>query len=110
MATIYSALETLLTTTMAVFPGVGGVRFWTFHVPNYRTLIITFQNLHWEVKDIVKLMLSEYFCRQCYIAVDPSEPYLTQIIEFIGSDNLIFGSGYPHMDRLDRCSEKCCRV
>ena len=41
---------------------------------------------------------SEYFRRQCYIAVDPSEPYLTQIIEYIGSDNLIFGSDYPHMD------------
>ncbi|NES71459.1 MAG: amidohydrolase family protein, partial [Okeania sp. SIO2D1] len=25
-------------------------------------------------------------------------PYLTQIIDYIGSDNLIFGSDYPHMD------------
>ena len=47
---------------------------------------------------MVKLMPSEYFHRQCYIAVEPSEPYLSQIIEFIGSDNLIFGSDYPHMD------------
>jgi predicted TIM-barrel fold metal-dependent hydrolase len=30
--------------------------------------------------------------------VEPSEPYLPQIIDFIGSDNLIFGSDYPHMD------------
>ncbi|MGD1806814.1 amidohydrolase family protein [Dapis sp. BLCC M126] len=34
-----------------------------------------------------------------YIAVSPSEPYLIQIIEFIGSENIIFGSDYPHMDR-----------
>ncbi|NER04701.1 MAG: hypothetical protein F6K17_19885 [Okeania sp. SIO3C4] len=46
MATTYSVLETLLTTTMAVFPGVCGVRFWTFYLPNYRTFIITFQGLH----------------------------------------------------------------
>lgn len=44
-------------------------------------------------------MPSEYFRRQCYIAVDPSEPYLSQVIEFIGFDNLIFGSDYPDMDR-----------
>ncbi|WP_293088511.1 hypothetical protein [Okeania sp. SIO3B5] len=47
-------------------------------------------------------MPSEYFRRQFYIAVRPSEPYLThltQMIEFIGSDNLIFWSDYPHIDR-----------
>lgn len=42
---------------------------------------------------------SEYFRRQCFIAIEPSEPYLDRIIEFIGTDNLIFGSDYPHMDR-----------
>jgi predicted TIM-barrel fold metal-dependent hydrolase len=30
--------------------------------------------------------------------VEPSEPCLAQVIDFIGSDNLIFGSDYPHMD------------
>lgn len=43
-------------------------------------------------------MPSEYFRRQCFIAVEPSEPYLSQLIDYIGSDNLIFGSDYPHMD------------
>jgi predicted TIM-barrel fold metal-dependent hydrolase len=43
-------------------------------------------------------MPSEYFRRQCFIAVDPSEPYLSQLIDYIGSDNIIFGSDYPHMD------------
>ena len=50
------------------------------------------------VKNNVKLKPSEYFLRQCYIAIEPSEPYLSQIIEYIGSDNLIFGSDFPHMD------------
>jgi predicted TIM-barrel fold metal-dependent hydrolase len=43
-------------------------------------------------------MPSEYFRRQCFIAVEPSEPYLSQLIDYIGSDNIIFGSDYPHMD------------
>ncbi|NET26150.1 hypothetical protein [Okeania sp. SIO1I7] len=60
----------MLTATIAVFPGGGGVRLEKFHVPNYRTFIITFQNLHWEVKGIVKLQPSEYFRRQCYNTVN----------------------------------------
>ena len=57
-----------------------------------------YEQLHWEVKDNVKIKPSEYFRRQCFIAIEPSEPYIPQIIEYIGSDNLIFGSDYPHMD------------
>ena len=72
--------------------GCGWLPYWLWRLDE------EYKNLYWEVKDIVKLMPSEYFHRQCYIAVEPSEPYLSQIIEFIGSDNLIFGSDYPHMD------------
>ena len=49
-------------------------------------------------KDNVKMKPSECFRRQCFIAIEPSEPYIAQIIEYIGADNLIFGSDYPHMD------------
>lgn len=48
--------------------------------------------------DRVKMKPSEYFRRQCFIAIEPSESYLPQLIDAIGSDNLIFGSDYPHMD------------
>jgi predicted TIM-barrel fold metal-dependent hydrolase len=41
---------------------------------------------------------SEYFRRQCFISVEPDEPYLERIIDYIGEDNLIFGSDYPHID------------
>lgn len=57
-----------------------------------------YENLAWEVKDNVKMKPSEYFRRQCFISIEPDEPYLAQIIDFIGSDNLIFGSDYPHID------------
>ncbi len=41
---------------------------------------------------------SDYFRRQCFIAIEPSEPYLANIIDYLGSDNLLFGSDYPHID------------
>ena len=72
--------------------GCGWLPYWLWRLDE------EYRNLDWEVKDMVKLLPSEYFRRQCYIAVDPSEPYLSQIIDYIGSDNLIFGSDYPHMD------------
>ncbi|TRU49477.1 MAG: amidohydrolase [Microcystis aeruginosa Ma_QC_Ch_20071001_S25] len=72
--------------------GCGWLPYWLWKLDE------EYKNLHWEVQDRVKLLPSEYFRRQCYIAVEPSEPYLPQIIDFIGSDNLIFGSDYPHID------------
>lgn len=58
-----------------------------------------YEELYWEVKDQVKLKPSEYFRRQCFIELEPCEPYIAQLIDYIGSDNLIFGSDYPHLDR-----------
>ena len=51
-----------------------------------------------EVKETVKMKPSEYFRRQCFISVEPSEAYLRDVFKYIGTDNLIFGSDYPHMD------------
>ena len=58
-----------------------------------------YTKLAWEVEENVKMKPSEYFRRQCFISVDPGEPGLEQVIEFLGSDdNLLFGSDYPHTD------------
>ncbi|TVP61689.1 MAG: amidohydrolase [Nodularia sp. (in: Bacteria)] len=72
--------------------GCGWLPYWLWRLDE------EYDNLHLEVKNHVKLLPSEYFHRQCFVALEPSEPYLSQIIEYIGSDNLIFGSDYPHMD------------
>ncbi len=56
------------------------------------------RNLHWEVSHNVRALPSEYFRRQCFIAMDPSEPGLAQCIRDIGPNCVIFGSDYPHMD------------
>ncbi|MEH2365489.1 amidohydrolase family protein [Nostoc sp.] len=52
---------------------------------------------YWEVKDNVKMPPSDYFRRQCFIGLELGEPYLEQVIEYIGSDKLLFGSDYPHV-------------
>lgn len=72
--------------------GCGWLPYWLWRLDE------EYENLHWEVKDNVKMNPSEYFRRQCFIEIEPSEPYLAQIIDYIGSDNLIFGSDYPHVD------------
>ena len=72
--------------------GCGWLPYWLWRLDE------EYQVTPWEVKDRVRCLPSEYFRRQCYIAVDPSEPYLFQLIDYIGSDNIIFGSDYPHMD------------
>lgn len=57
-----------------------------------------YEKLHWEVKDNVKIKPSEYFHRQCFVSIEPSEACLPEVVEYIGTDNLIFGSDYPHWD------------
>ncbi|MDB9511484.1 amidohydrolase family protein [Kamptonema animale CS-326] len=72
--------------------GCGWLPYWLWRLDR------EYEDLLWEVADRVKMKPSEYFRRQCFIAIEPSEPYLAQLIDAIGSDNLIFGSDYPHMD------------
>lgn len=72
--------------------GCGWLPYWLWRLDE------EFEQLYWEVKDRIKMKPSEYFCRQCYIGIEPSEPYLEEVVKYIGADNLLFGSDYPHMD------------
>lgn len=80
--------------------GCGWLPYWLWRLDE------EYENLYWEVKDRVTIKPSEYFRRQCFIAIEPSEPYLAEISQYIGSDNLIFGSDYPHMDHTPDIVEK----
>ncbi len=73
--------------------GCGWLPYWLWRMDEAE-----YKHLAWEVKDNVKMKPSEYFRRQCFIAVEPDEPYLEKIIDYIGEDNLILGSDYPHID------------
>lgn len=80
--------------------GCGWLPYWLWRLDE------EYEKLYWEVKDNVKLKPSEYFRRQCFISIEPSELYLPEIIDYIGSDNLLFGSDYPHWDHSHNIIEQ----
>ncbi len=71
--------------------GCGWLLYWLWRMDE------EYECHYWEVKDKVKMKPSEYVCRQCFIVFEPSENYIDKIIDYIGSDNLLFGSDYPHV-------------
>ena len=73
--------------------GCGWVPYWLWRMDEAE-----YKHLAWEVKENVKMKPSEYFRRQCFVSVEPSEPYIPELIDYIGSDNVILGSDYPHID------------
>ena len=80
--------------------GCGWLPYWLWRLDE------EYENLHWEVKDNVKMKPSEYFRRQCFVAIEPNEPYLDWVIQSIGCDNLLFGTDYPHIDHTLDIVEK----
>jgi uncharacterized protein len=72
--------------------GGGWLPYWLWRLDR------EYESSPWEISNHVKIKPSEYFHRQCYIAIEPSEPYLAKIIDYIGTDHIIFGSDYPHGD------------
>jgi predicted TIM-barrel fold metal-dependent hydrolase len=46
----------------------------------------------------VKMAPSEYFKRQCIVSVEPDEATLTHVIDYMGGQNVVFSTDYPHGD------------
>lgn len=72
--------------------GCGWLPYWLWRLDRQ------YEDLYWEVADTVKMKPSEYFRRQCFIAMEPSEAQVGALIEEIGAECLLFGSDYPHVD------------
>jgi predicted TIM-barrel fold metal-dependent hydrolase len=41
---------------------------------------------------------SDYFKRQCFVSVEPDEDGVKYVIDYIGTDRLVFSTDYPHGD------------
>ena len=41
---------------------------------------------------------SEYFKRQVFVSVEPDEAGVKYVIDYIGTDRLVFSTDYPHGD------------
>jgi uncharacterized protein len=59
---------------------------------------VEYKHLAGEVAEYVQRKPSDYFRRQCFVAVEPDEPHLPETIRLIGTDNVVFGTDFPHID------------
>ncbi len=41
---------------------------------------------------------SELFARQCFISIEPDEPFASHVVAELGDDNLVLSSDWPHDD------------
>jgi uncharacterized protein len=41
---------------------------------------------------------SDYFKRQCFVSVEPDEDGVKYVIDYVGTDRLVFSTDYPHGD------------
>lgn len=73
--------------------GCGWVPYWLFRLDE-----IEYRNLAAEVEPHIRQAPSAYFRRQCFVGLEPDEPYLPDLVPHIGADNLLFGTDYPHPD------------
>ncbi len=46
----------------------------------------------------LNLSPQEYFLRQCAVAADADEPSIKYVVDYIGDDNIVFNTDYPHPD------------
>lgn len=73
--------------------GCGWIPYWLFRLDE-----IEWKDMACEVAESVRRKPSEYFRRQCFVAIEPGEPYIADMIKYIGEDNLLFGTDFPHLD------------
>lgn len=54
---------------------------------------------------------SAYFTRQCVASVEPDEEPARYVVDFLGSDNLVYSTDYPHGDsRYPRATESFLKL
>jgi predicted TIM-barrel fold metal-dependent hydrolase len=75
--------------------GCGWVPYWLWRMD------ATWTHMAGEVAENVRMKPSEYFRRQCFVAIEPEEPGLVGVVQQLGADNLLFGTDYPHADHGD---------
>jgi predicted TIM-barrel fold metal-dependent hydrolase len=73
--------------------GCGWLPYWLWRLDE-----LEYRHLAGEVAEHVRREPSAYFRRQCFVAFEPGEPTLPELVPHIGANNLLFGTDFPHLD------------
>ncbi|MEQ8279989.1 MAG: amidohydrolase family protein [Deltaproteobacteria bacterium] len=73
--------------------GAGWLPYWLWRLDH-----VEYAQHRDEVREHVCRPPSQYFRRQCWVTVEPSEPGLDRVVEIVGADRLLFGTDFPHLD------------
>jgi len=73
--------------------GCGWLPYWL-----WRLDAIEYAQLSAEVRGRVVRRPSEYFQRQCWIAMEPTEAMLDHVALELGPSRIVFGTDFPHLD------------
>lgn len=72
--------------------GCGFLPYWLWRLDEEYAL------LRGEVRRRVRRPPSEYFRRQCWVALEPGEAMLDRVVAELGANRVVFGTDYPHVD------------
>lgn len=73
--------------------GCGWLPYWLWRLDQ-----MEFGQLRPEVRGRVERPPSEYFRRQCWIAIEPGEAMFDKLVAEIDPAHIVFGSDFPHLD------------
>jgi predicted TIM-barrel fold metal-dependent hydrolase len=73
--------------------GCGWLPYWLWRLDH-----VEYAQLRGEVRHRVRRPPSEYFQRQCWIALEPGEAMLDRVVTDIGASRMVFGTDFPHLD------------
>ncbi|WP_437914502.1 amidohydrolase family protein [Sorangium sp. So ce302] len=73
--------------------GCGFLPYWLWRLDH-----VEYAQMRGEVRGRVRRPPSEYFQRQCWIALEPSEVMLDRVVKEIGATRMVFGTDFPHLD------------
>lgn len=76
--------------------GCGWLPYWLWRLDQ-----VEYAQLGGEVRRRVRRPPSEYFQRQCWIALEPGEAMLDRVVTDLGASRLVFGTDFPHLDHGD---------
>lgn len=73
--------------------GCGWSPYWLWRLDH-----MEYAQLSAEVRGRVTRAPSDYFRRQCWIAAEPNEAMLPEVVRHINASRVVFGTDFPHLD------------